>query len=65
MRIADRKKFTWRVKRPAIYLLVGLSFYIGVFLNVFVYGQPVTGFVMMLPLFGAFAIIDTINKGDY
>lgn len=65
MRIADRQKFTWRVKRPVVYLLGALTMYIGVFKNIYFYGYPVTGFVMLVPLFGAFAIVETIKKGDY
>ena len=65
MRIADRQRFTWRVKRPTIYALVFASLYIGVFTNVYFYGYPITGFVMMAPLVGAFGIVETIKKGDY
>lgn len=65
MRIEDRKKFTWRVKRPAIFILVALAFYVGAFMNIFFSGFPVTLFVAMLPILGAVAIIDTIKKGDY
>jgi hypothetical protein len=65
MRISDRKKFTWRVKRPALFILVALSFYVGVFANIFFSGFPITLFVAMIPLAGAIAIIDTIKKGDY
>ena len=65
VRISDRKKFTWRVKRPLIYVQIGLAFYIGIFMNIFFSGFPITGFVLMVPLLGAIAIIDTIKKGDY
>lgn len=65
MRITDRKKFTWRVKRPFIYVQIGLAFYVGVFMNIFFNGFPITGFVALALLLGAFAIIDTIKKGDY
>lgn len=65
MHIADRKRFTWRVKRPTIYALVALTFYIGVFTNIYFYGFPVTGFVMVAPLAGVVAIVETIKKGDY
>jgi hypothetical protein len=65
MRIEDRKKFTWRVKRPALFILVALTFYIGAFANIFFNGFPITLFVAMIPLAGAIAIIDTIKKGDY
>lgn len=65
MRISNRKKFTWRVKRPLIYVQIGLAFYIGIFTNIFFSGFPITGFVLMVPLLGAIAIIDTIKKGDY
>ena len=65
MHIADRKKFTWRVKRPTIYMLVVLGLFIGVFTNIYYCGYPITGFVMMVPILGAIGIIDTVKKGDY
>lgn len=65
MRIADRKKFTWRVKRPFIFILIALAVYVGVFMNIFFNGYPITLFIVLVPLLGAFAIIDTIKKGDY
>lgn len=65
MRISDRKKFTWRVKRPFIYVQIGLAIYVGLFMNIFFSGFPITGFVVLALLLGAFGIIDTINKGDY
>lgn len=65
MRIADRKKFTWRVKRPFAYVLTGLAVYVGAFMNIFFYGYPITLFVSLALLFGVFAILDTVKKGDY
>lgn len=65
MHITNRHAFTWRVKRPAIYALLLLTFYIGLFTNIYCYGFPITLFVALLPVGAILWIIDTIKEGDY
>lgn len=61
MRISDRKKFTRRVKLPAIGFIVFGALYVGMFKNIYFGFYPVTGFVAMFILFLAIPIMDSID----
>lgn len=64
MRVTDRYNFTRHVKFPVSILLVLVGFYIGLFTNIYMYGQPVTFFICFIPIAGVVLILDTIKKED-
>jgi hypothetical protein len=52
------------VKVPSIGALLVVSFYVGLFSDIHVTGQPVTLLVAGIPLALAIAIGETIKEGD-
>lgn len=61
MHISDRKKFTRRVKLPAIGLIFIGALYVGMFTDIYYGFYPVTGFVAMGILCLAVPIMDSID----
>ena len=45
VRVTDHKKFKRRVQMPFGIPLLALGMYIGIFTNIFFYGEPITFFV--------------------
>lgn len=64
IRITNRQLFTKRVKVPALVALLTLTFYVGMFSDIHITGQPVTLLVAGIPLALALALAETIQEGD-
>lgn len=64
LHVSNPKAFTNHVKVPAIVVLLTIGFAIGLFGNVYLYGQPITLFVAMAFVACALVIVNSIKEED-
>lgn len=65
LHVSNRKNFTSHVKAPAMAVLVTIGMFIGIFTNVYLYGNPITLFVAGAFFMTAGAIFSTIKEEDF